>query len=438
MLKKTKKTINPIVLKAIQKEEDRSEKLIGILQFSFVVMMGVFYTIAPKGFSESASVLFRPVPVVLGIYAILLLIRMLFSILNRMHGAVLYVFVVVDFVLLIALIWSYHLQYQQPISVSFKAPTYVFLFLFIALRSLRFDVGYIIVAFCAGTVGWLGMLIYSFYFGNVEVTSSFVEYATSDTLLIGAEIERLIGLVITGIVLAIGVWRSRAMLTFSQQQSMAVQSMSNFFSPEIAERIAKDGDSLRPGVGQTRTAVSMQIDLRAFTKFSIAHEPSEVMKTLSSYQARLVPLIIKHGGSIDKYLGDGILVHFGAVDDDPNFVANSFRTAEAIIFEMKKWNAERAQQNIPQLGFGVGSSLGEVVFGTVGDNNRLEFTVIGRSVNGASKYQDHNKKLKTMFLSTKRTYQTAIQQGYQPTLQYKKYEQQQVVGLPDAVDLVGI
>ncbi len=213
--------------------------------------------------------------------------------------------------------------------------------------------------------------------------------------------------------------------------------MSSFFNPQVVKRIT-EGRELAPGYGQQRDIIALSIDLRGFSVFSISHTPKEVMSTLSSYQKQVIPIITRNHGAIDKFMGDGMLIHFGAVDERPDYAANALRATEEIIKELTIWNDERVDEGKSVIQFGIGASLGTVVFGTVGNEERLEFTVIGKAVNSSAKFESHNKKLKTYFITTYRTYKAAVEQGYRPAIKYRKYVNQHVPGLPDALDLVGI
>src|SRR5262249_43202706 len=157
---------------------------------------------------------------------------------------------------------------------------------------------------------------------------------------------------------------------------------------------------------------SVPVDLRGFTRLATELPPDDVMKLLQDYQGRVCPLIVRHGGSIDKFLGDGILASFGAVAPSPTAAADALRAADAVIEAADRWAAERQQAGQPPLSGGLAAASGRVVFGAVGDSDRLEFTVIGDAVNFAAKLEKHNKEEKTKALVDGPTYDKAEQQGY--------------------------
>ena len=160
------------------------------------------------------------------------------------------------------------------------------------------------------------------------------------------------------------------------------------------------------------------------------------MKLLQDYQGRVCPLIVGNGGSIDKFLGDGILASFGAVEPSPTAAADALRAADAVIAAAAQWAAERRAAGLPALSLGLALASGRVVFGAVGDAQRLEFTVIGDAVNFAAKLEKHNKDEKTQALTDARTYALAERQGYAPPVPRERRTGRLVSGVAEPVDIV--
>ncbi|MGI9382704.1 MAG: adenylate/guanylate cyclase domain-containing protein, partial [Methyloligellaceae bacterium] len=123
------------VMTAISRQEDASEVLIKLIQFAVVVIFGVLYAIAPK---TDAGTDFSPVPYVLGGYFAATVLGLIWALNARLPDWAVYVSIVLDMSLLMGLLLSYHIQYEQPASFFLKAPTLLYVFIFIALRSLRF------------------------------------------------------------------------------------------------------------------------------------------------------------------------------------------------------------------------------------------------------------------------------------------------------------
>lgn len=126
------------------------------------------------------------------------------------------------------------------------------------------------------------------------------------------------------------------------------------------------------------------VDLRGF---AARIEPTEVIRLLAEYQRRVVPLIRAHGGVIDKFLGDGIMATYGAAQASSTYAADALRTADAIVADAAHWNEGGSLSRLPPRSVGAAVAAGMVIFGTVGDPTRLEFTVIGAPVNLAAKLE---------------------------------------------------
>ena len=146
------------VIVRVRQQQEASEVLIGWIQFGVVSVFGVLYMLAPKTFSEEAA--FAPVPWALGAYLVFTLTRLHLAQIRRLPEWFLHLSVVLDMALLLGLIWSFHLQYEQPSSFYLKAPTLLYVFIFIALRALRFEVRYVVLAGAVAAIGWLIMVAY--------------------------------------------------------------------------------------------------------------------------------------------------------------------------------------------------------------------------------------------------------------------------------------
>jgi adenylate cyclase len=142
--------------------------------------------------------------------------------------------------------------------------------------------------------------------------------------------------------------------------------------------------------------------------------PSDVIAVLAAYQRRVVPIIQAHGGVIDKFMGDGIMATFGAVRPSESYAADALRAMEAILGDIRNWGEDRNLAPLAHRGIGIAVSAGPIVFGAVGDRDRLEVTVIGAMVNLSAKLEKANKALGSESIATRFAFDTAMVQGYVP------------------------
>jgi adenylate cyclase len=348
--------------------------------------------------------------------------------------------VLVDVTLLMGLIWSFHIQYGQPEAFYLKAPTLLYIFIFIALRTLSFSPGYVLFTGAAAAAGWLALLAIAMLApgGKTLITRDYIAYMTSSKILIGAEIDKVISILLVSLVLSAAVSRANKLLHSAVTEEAAVSDLSRFFEADAAREIISAGNSLKPGDGRQAEAAVMFIDLRGFTRLASTIPAQHVVELLNEYHSIVVPVVQSNSGSISTYLGDGILVTFGAMYRDPTFAADAMRTAEQLLDAYDSWSGERTARGKPPLGIGIGVNHGTVVVGAIGDASRLEFAVIGDSVNTASKLQNHTKTEKVRALASAETRDLAARQGYDDKRCGKILPQRSVAGVANPMDLVEI
>jgi len=395
------------------KERERSnEVLVRLIQLGIVVLFITLYSLSAKT-GEEAS--FQPVPYVLGVYSILSVIGLIWSIRSELPSLAVYFSVIIDFSILYSLIISFHFQYEQPPAFILNAPTLLYVFIFIALRALRLEWKYVVAAGLTAAVGWAMVVLYvtNTNLESMVITHDYVEYLTSNSILIGAEIDKIISILLVTTILALVVNSSSNLLVTAVSEQIAAQDFSRFFDERVAHDIRSSQKVLQAGNGERRNTAIINIDIRAFSKLAADREPSEVMQLLSVYQGRLVPILQEHGAIIDKFMGDGIMATIGIDDPDMPFSRNAMEAAEAILKDWKKWKTEEPLfSDVGQIKIGIGIACGTVVFGAVGQGNRLEMTVIGAPVNTSAKLEKHNKVLDTNCIVSRLTWDNAVKEGY--------------------------
>jgi len=396
----------------IHAEQERSEILIGWVQLAGVTLFAVVYALAPKTFNPDT--MFAPVPWALGFYFAFTLVRLALAYRRGLPGWMIVLSVIVDMVVLLVTIWSFHLQYEQPAGFSLKAPTMLYVFILIALRTLRFEARYVILAGAVAALGWLTLVVYALYSMPMDqaITRDYVHYITSSSILIGGEVDKVLSIVLVTAILATALVRARRVLIRSVAEHAAVNDLSRFFAPEVAHEITTSEHGVRPGEGKLREAAILFVDIRGFTPLAHGLPADDAMALLAEYQARMVPVILEHGGRIDKFLGDGIMATFGAALETETYAADALRAGRALTATADAWNRERRAAGKEAVRIGVGIAVGAVVFGAVGDASRLEFTVIGDPVNIAAKLEKFTKREDARALTTRAALDRAKAQGF--------------------------
>ena len=164
------------------------------------------------------------------------------------------------------------------------------------------------------------------------------------------------------------------------------ETFGRYVSPELAERALRDRDALRLG-GEVREVAMLMSDLRGFTELSERLGPAAMIDLLNRYLARMTPVIVECGGTIDEFIGDAIFVLFGAPFGGPNDAERAVRCAWAMHQALGVFNEENRADGLPELAMGIGLHLGPVVAGNIGSPERLKYGVVGPAVNMVARIQ---------------------------------------------------
>jgi adenylate cyclase len=425
------------VARELDAEQHQAEILIGWVQAALIAVFAVLYAVSRKTAPPEA---FQPVPWALGLYAAFTAVRLAIAYrghLTRAHRAASVVF---DVTWLMVTIWSFHIQYAQPAAFYLKAPTLLYVFIFIALRTLSFSPGYVLFAGAVSGLGWLALLAYALAGaeGMGLITKDYVTYMTSASVLIGGEIDKIISIVLVSLLLALAVARSRALLRRAIAEQAASLQLARFLPREVAQTLVSSDELLHPGQGEERRAATMFIDMRGFTELSGTLAPRELIATLGEYQRIVVPTVHAHRGVITTFLGDGVMVTFGALRPSATFAADALACTQALIDAFERWRADRARRGQMELTISIGVDSGIVICGAIGDEDRLEYAVLGNPVNTAAKLENHTRKEGVLALTTLATRDLAVAQGYARVRASDVRCRCQVDGVTEPLDLVAV
>jgi len=214
----------------------------------------------------------------------------------------------------------------------------------------------------------------------------------------------------------------------------ARRMLERYFSPQLAREMLDKRDSFLESLGGSHREVTVLVsDIRGFTTMAESADPVELLADLNGYLGRMTSLIFESGGGVDKFLGDGILAVWGTLDEHPtNFPsAPALGCAEKMLVGLRELNAIRVSQGKPEWRLGIGIHRGPVIFGNVGSMHRMELTVIGDTVNLASRVEGLTKAYGTGILFT----DSARESSGAAAGDSRSVDRIRVVGRKQAVDL---
>ena len=428
----------PERVRSIIDQQDRAtERLIVGVQLAIGVILLTLFLLSPRPDDMTVTML-SPVPVALALYLSFSLLRLILVSRSRLPEWFVAVSIISDIGLLYGLIWSFHLQYGQAPAFSLKAPTVAYAFVFIALRALRFNPRYVLQAGLSAALGWAIVTFAAVSAsGHEAVTHSFVAYLTGSRILIGAEVEKIFALLLVTGLLALGVRRAQITLVTAVKEETAGKEIRRFLSRGLGEAIAGSETVIDAGTAVERDAAIMMLDIRGFTKFASKVPPRDVVKMLTGFHARIIPVIRANNGVVDKFLGDGVMATFGAIKPSETAAADALRALDLILIEASHWLVEQRRLGLSDpLRVNGAVTAGPVVFAAVGNEDRLEYTVIGEAVNLAAKLEKHNKLEATVALFPAATYALALRQGYRSTADPVVRPKAQVAGVTETLDLM--
>ena len=186
-------------------------------------------------------------------------------------------------------------------------------------------------------------------------------------------------------------------------------SLTRYFSPNMVDEIMEAGGRIEGT--RTLQATVLFADLINFTAMSAAMPGKDVIAMLREFHELVEQAVFGNHGTLDKYMGDGLMATFGTPRPGRSDTTNAVACARFLVQALNRWNARRAASGLPAIQIGVGVHFGEVTLGDVGSVRRLEFTVVGDTVNLASRIEAMSRPLQTAIVASHAVIAAARQEG---------------------------
>ena len=172
------------------------------------------------------------------------------------------------------------------------------------------------------------------------------------------------------------------------REEVARANYSRFMPEYVVQQLLNNPNSVKLG-GVNQTVTILFADIRGFTAFAEREKPEKVVGLLNRYFSRMSEIIFAHGGTLDKYIGDGLMAIFGAPTASPEDAKNALKAAVTMQIQLQTLNNELETEGFQRINIGIGLHTGEAVIGYIGSDRRSEYTAIGDTVNLASRLESN-------------------------------------------------
>lgn len=338
---------------------------------------------------------------------------------------------------------------EQPLGMQYRFGGHSYLFLYLALGTLAYSWrtvrGYGIMA----AIIWSAGVAAAWFFTTDHPSSAAVREALTDYPLIAHVIDPLsirfdlrfqeiVILMIVAFILSMTVRRFGDLLLTHASIERERANLARYFSPNIVDELSQNDEPLKQI--RTQDVGVLFVDIIGFTQYSNERDPTDVIKTLREFHALMEKAVFDNGGTLDKFLGDGLMATFGTPVAGKNDALNALHCAQAMLTSVESWNAKRADAGDEPIRISLGLHYGPCVLGDIGGDSRLEFAVIGDTVNVASRVEAKTRELGVDILMTEdMANQIRVQAKDEaaPLAGFDRFDDQEIRGLSHEISLMG-
>lgn len=378
----------------IEDAERRAERLIGALRIAVGLLLMFAFNAVVKGTAPPGDALVINQQLLARATIILFMVigglALFLSTRRRYRPYFAYGFVTADVLFVLASLFTSVANTNTPAALLVALPSACLVPLIVAFNALRYNWA---VQLYGSTLLLAGL---AFLVGDAmppEMPYDVLFYPPPNVM-------RLVMIGAACAVLSLAVLRARRRLMEALDDQRRRQRLTRFLPRQIASLIeTQSADALRAGARQTVSVIF--VDIRGFTARAEAMPPDEVRRFLAAFRSHIAEAADAHGGIIDKFIGDGAMIVFGVPKPRADDCANAVRTACRIVAAVEAWSAELQAAGASPVRIGIGIHTGEAFVGTVGEDARLEFTVIGDVVNVAARLEAATKIAGTAILASR-------------------------------------
>ena len=312
-----------------------------------------------------------------------------------------YLLIALDFALLaFTLIYPNPLSpFEYPPQLALRGGNFAYFYVLLAGLSFGFRPRHVLFGGAMGALAWgagvarLASLPSTILILPPSDASSASSAAGSlPTLLdLNVPVQDIAIFLIVASLLALTVSRSRGLVLRQARLERERANLARYFPPATVDRLARQ-DAALAQVREQDAAV-LFADVVGFTHWSERHAPTEVIGLLREVHAMLEEAVFRHDGTLDKFIGDGMMATFGTPSPGPRDATRALACVRDILEDFDAWNAARKRSGAEPVRIAIGLHYGPVVVGNIGTDRRLEYGVLGDTVNVASRLEALTREL---------------------------------------------
>ena len=272
------------------------------------------------------------------------------------------------------------IDFVWPIGMQYHFDNFIYFFVLLGVGTLAYSWRTVLTFGLWTTVLWIGAMIWVVNQPAAAPELSvairavlanhpeMLEFLDPNEVNIGARIQEVVVFMIVAAILALANRRANTLLIKQAGAARERANLARYFPPGIVEELAEQDEPL--GAVRAQSVAVLFADIVGFTRIAESQTPGEVVGFLREFHARLERCVFDHGGTLDKFLGDGVMATFGTPVSGEHDAANAVGCAHAMVEEIAAWNRERQATGAAEVKLSIGVHYGEVVLGDIGSERR--------------------------------------------------------------------
>lgn len=292
---------------------------------------------------------------------------------------------------------------EWPSAVAYQFENFKYFYIFLAAVTLGYSWRTVFAYGIWTTFAWVVGMLAILLLGTTDpamtqrLTSAvqgdlrLLELLDPNEVRIWARIEELVVFMIVAAILAMNSFRMNRLLLAQASATRERTNLARHFPPNMVDRLAGSDQPFTEVRAQE--VVVMFVDIVGFTRLAENSSPTQVVDLLRYFHRLIEEAVFNHNGTLDKYLGDGVMVTFGTPETSPHDATNSLACANELIKSIEQFNTLRQQQGVSRIKASIGLHYGSVILGDIGTERRLEYATLGDTVNVASRLEEMTRSL---------------------------------------------